>query len=34
MCPMSRAQAPPVRIIVDVHERQGGIAETLGELET
>ncbi len=29
---MSRAKAPPVKIVVDVHERQSGIAETLAEL--
>jgi len=29
---MSRASAAPVKIIVDVHERQNGIAETLREL--
>lgn len=29
---MARAKATPVRIIVDVHERQSGIAETLAEL--
>jgi ERCC4-type nuclease len=29
---VSRAKSPPVKIIVDVHERQSGIAETLGEL--
>ena len=30
--PMSRATSSPVKIIVDVHERQSGIAETLREL--
>src|SRR5207237_10825039 len=30
--PMSRTKSPPVRIVVDVHERQSGIADTLGEL--
>lgn len=29
---MSRSKSPPVRIIVDVHERQSGIADTLREL--
>ncbi len=29
---MSRSKAPPVRIVVDVHERQSGIADTLREL--
>lgn len=29
---MSRAKSRPVKIIVDVHERQSGIAETLREL--
>ena len=29
---MTRPKAPPVRIIVDVHERQSGIADTLREL--
>lgn len=29
---MSRARAPSVRIVVDVHERQSGIADTLCEL--
>jgi ERCC4-type nuclease len=29
---MSRAKQPPVKIIVDVHERQSGIADTLAEL--
>ena len=29
---MSRAKTAPVRIVVDVHERQSGIAETLAEL--
>lgn len=29
---MSRSKASRVTIIVDVHERQSGIAETLGEL--
>ena len=29
---MSRAKSVPVRIVVDVHERQSGIAETLAEL--
>ena len=27
-----RTKAPPIKIIVDVHERQSGIAETLAEL--
>ncbi|MGH3114659.1 MAG: ERCC4 domain-containing protein [Gaiellaceae bacterium] len=29
---MARARTKPVKIIVDVHERQSGIAETLAEL--
>ncbi len=29
---MARPKAPPVKIIVDVHERQSGIADTLAEL--
>src|SRR5947208_7264836 len=29
---MSRAKSAPVKIVVDVHERQSGIAETLVEL--
>ena len=29
---MPRAKSTPVKIIVDVHERQSGIAETLAEL--
>jgi ERCC4-type nuclease len=29
---MSRAKQPPVKIIVDVHERQSAIADTLAEL--
>jgi ERCC4-type nuclease len=29
---MSRSKSPPVRIVVDVHERQSGIADTLREL--
>ena len=29
---MARSKATPVRIIIDVHERQSGIAETLAEL--
>lgn len=29
---MSRSKQPPVKIVVDIHERQSGIAETLGEL--
>lgn len=29
---MARAKPAPVRIVVDVHERQSGIAETLAEL--
>ncbi len=29
---MARSKAEPVKIIVDVHERQSGIAETLAEL--
>src|SRR5712691_1046530 len=32
MRPVSRAKAAPVKIIVDVHERESGIAETLAEL--
>src|SRR5712691_6138338 len=31
MRPVSRAKAAPVKIIVDVHERQSGIADTLAE---
>ena len=29
---VARTKSPPVRIIVDVHERQSGIADTLAEL--
>ncbi|MCP9484922.1 MAG: helix-hairpin-helix domain-containing protein [Gaiellaceae bacterium MAG52_C11] len=29
---MARTKSPPIRIIVDVHERQSGIADTLAEL--
>src|SRR5215211_6914622 len=29
---MARSKAPPVKIIIDVHERQSGIADTLAEL--
>ena len=29
---MSRSKQPPVKIVVDVHERQSGIADTLREL--
>lgn len=29
---VAQSKAPPVKIIVDVHERRSGIAETLAEL--
>jgi hypothetical protein len=29
---MARSKTPPVKIIIDVHERQSGIADTLAEL--
>jgi Fanconi anemia group M protein len=29
---MSRSKQPPVKIVVDIHERQSGIADVLGEL--
>jgi ERCC4-type nuclease len=32
MAAMGRPKAPPVKIVVDVHERQSGIADTLAEL--
>jgi len=30
--PMARSKVPPVKIVIDVHERQSGIADTLAEL--